>query len=491
MVAPTTIRHHRARKHRRRSWPPAAAKPPSRCCARSDSSTSSTRRSSTSRCRRSAPTCTSPTSHCSGCSAATCSPTAASCCSAAAPPTCSAAAGCWSPAPSLFGARVAVGRRRPERRPAGRRPAWSRALAAAMMLPATLSTLTTTVHRGQRPQHRARRLGRRRWARLGGRRLPRRGPHRGPGLALGVLRQPADLRRPGRPRAADHPEPRAGTARGQSFDVLGAALATAGMLTLVYTLVKAPDVGWSTARTIGGLGAAAVLLALFVVNEARRAEPLVPLSIFRVRGLAAANVTQLTMVAGMLADVLLPHPLHAERARLHAAADRRGLPAAVRRRRASPPASPRSCCRRARHPADRRDRCADRCRRHLLAVPDPRRRALRQRHPARHRWSCRSASAPSSWRSPPPPTPAYRSARPASPPRCSTPPSRSAARSGSRSSRRSPPPAPRICWPPGIRLPDALTGGFARTLLVSSLFVLAAGALALRIKQTRQAPAGM
>ena len=37
----------------------------------------------------------------------------------------------------------------------------------------------------------------------------------------------------------------------------------------------------------------------------------------------------------------------------------------------------------------------------------------------------------------------------------------------------------------------ALTGGFARTLLVSSLFVLAAGALALRIKQTRQAPAGM
>src|SRR6266550_1202673 len=43
-------------------------------------------------------------------------------------------------------------------------------------------------------------------------------------------------------------------ARLQGFDIRGAILATGGMLLLVYALVKAPDVGWGTARTIGELG---------------------------------------------------------------------------------------------------------------------------------------------------------------------------------------------------------------------------------------------
>src|SRR3954469_25256630 len=42
----------------------------------------------------------------------------------------------------------------------------------------------------------------------------------------------------------------------QNFDLRGAILATGGMLLLVYTLVKAPDVGWGAARTIGGLSGA-------------------------------------------------------------------------------------------------------------------------------------------------------------------------------------------------------------------------------------------
>jgi EmrB/QacA subfamily drug resistance transporter len=84
------------------------------------------------------------------------------------------------------------------------------------------------------------------------------------------------------------------------LDLRGAFLATAGMLLLVYTLVEAPDAGWSAARTIGGLAAAAALLALFVVNEARRAAPLLPLSILRIRGLAAADVTQLIGIAGII-----------------------------------------------------------------------------------------------------------------------------------------------------------------------------------------------
>lgn len=85
------------------------------------------------------------------------------------------------------------------------------------------------------------------------------------------------------------------------FDILGALLGTAGALLLVYTLVRAPAVGWGSARTIGELAGAAALLAAFVVNEQRSENPLLPLSIFRIKGLAAADITQLIGIAGMFA----------------------------------------------------------------------------------------------------------------------------------------------------------------------------------------------
>src|SRR5882724_6061826 len=87
-------------------------------------------------------------------------------------------------------------------------------------------------------------------------------------------------------------------ARLANFDTLGAILATGGMLLLVYAIVKAPDVGWGKARTIGELAAAIALLVAFVFNEQRHRNPLAPLSIFRIKGLAAANVTQLIAIAG-------------------------------------------------------------------------------------------------------------------------------------------------------------------------------------------------
>jgi EmrB/QacA subfamily drug resistance transporter len=82
------------------------------------------------------------------------------------------------------------------------------------------------------------------------------------------------------------------------FDAIGAALATGGMLLLIFTLVKAPDVGWGAARTVGGLAGSVVLMAAFLVNEQRRAHPLVPMSIFRIKGLAAADATQVIAWAG-------------------------------------------------------------------------------------------------------------------------------------------------------------------------------------------------
>ena len=51
------------------------------------------------------------------------------------------------------------------------------------------------------------------------------------------------------------------------------------MLLLVYALVKAPDVGWGTTRTIAELTGAGAMLAAFVANELRARKPLVPMSI--------------------------------------------------------------------------------------------------------------------------------------------------------------------------------------------------------------------
>jgi EmrB/QacA subfamily drug resistance transporter len=82
------------------------------------------------------------------------------------------------------------------------------------------------------------------------------------------------------------------------FDTPGALLATGGTLLLVYALIQAPGTGWGAPRTVALLAVAGLALAAFVVNEARRPNPLMPLSIFRVKGLAAADATWLIGMAG-------------------------------------------------------------------------------------------------------------------------------------------------------------------------------------------------
>ena len=86
----------------------------------------------------------------------------------------------------------------------------------------------------------------------------------------------------------------------KNFDVLGAFLVTGGMLQLVYALVKAPDRGWGANWTMIDLAIAALLLVGFVVNELRARNPLVPMSILKVKGVAAADATQLVAIAGFL-----------------------------------------------------------------------------------------------------------------------------------------------------------------------------------------------
>ncbi|SHN01360.1 MFS transporter [Actinacidiphila paucisporea] len=84
------------------------------------------------------------------------------------------------------------------------------------------------------------------------------------------------------------------------FDTAGAVSLTAGLLLLIYTLDQAVNVGWSAARTISGLTGAAVLLAAFVTVELRAEAPLLPLRIFRLPTLRAANLAMALMLGAML-----------------------------------------------------------------------------------------------------------------------------------------------------------------------------------------------
>jgi len=68
----------------------------------------------------------------------------------------------------------------------------------------------------------------------------------------------------------------------------------------VYSLVRAPTVGWGSAQTIGMLAGSAILAAAFAVNEQRSRNPLVPSAVLRVKGLVAADMTQLIAFAGFL-----------------------------------------------------------------------------------------------------------------------------------------------------------------------------------------------
>jgi len=87
----------------------------------------------------------------------------------------------------------------------------------------------------------------------------------------------------------------------RSFDVAGAVTATAGLMTLVYAIVKAQSDGWTSALTLSTFAAAAILLTSFVLIEQRASAPLVRLSIFRVRSLTAANVVMFLVASGLFA----------------------------------------------------------------------------------------------------------------------------------------------------------------------------------------------
>ena len=96
------------------------------------------------------------------------------------------------------------------------------------------------------------------------------------------------------------PESRAEGER-RSFDVAGATAVTAGLIALVYAIVRTNVAGWTSPETLGTGGVAIALLVAFVLIEQRAAAPLVRLDIFRVPTLRASNLTLLLVMSGLFA----------------------------------------------------------------------------------------------------------------------------------------------------------------------------------------------
>src|ERR1700737_3326934 len=78
----------------------------------------------------------------------------------------------------------------------------------------------------------------------------------------------------------------------QGADVVGAVLVTGGLMLGVYTIVQSADYGLLSTHTLGFGGVAVILLAAFLVRQAKGRNPLLPLRLFLVPNVSAANAIQ-------------------------------------------------------------------------------------------------------------------------------------------------------------------------------------------------------
>jgi len=89
------------------------------------------------------------------------------------------------------------------------------------------------------------------------------------------------------------------------FDFAGAITVTSGLMLLVYALTRATTHGWGSAGTLGLLAASIALILSFVLIEARSTAALLPLRMFRLPTLAAANATMALVGAGAFSEFFL------------------------------------------------------------------------------------------------------------------------------------------------------------------------------------------
>ncbi|MGV9889560.1 MFS transporter [Streptomyces sp. NPDC003395] len=93
------------------------------------------------------------------------------------------------------------------------------------------------------------------------------------------------------------PESRAGD--GRRLDLPGAVLVTAGLATLAYGISQTEARGWTAGATLAPLAAGLLLIALFLLVEARTASPLMPLGLLRLRSVASANAAMFVSGSAM------------------------------------------------------------------------------------------------------------------------------------------------------------------------------------------------
>lgn len=91
----------------------------------------------------------------------------------------------------------------------------------------------------------------------------------------------------------------------QRLDLIGVTLITAGVVAIVWALVRANDAGWSSPQILSTLLAGSALLLAFLAWENRAAEPLVPLRLFRNRTFAIGNATTFFMSGAIFAGAFL------------------------------------------------------------------------------------------------------------------------------------------------------------------------------------------
>ncbi|WP_406048917.1 MFS transporter [Kribbella sp. NBC_00889] len=91
----------------------------------------------------------------------------------------------------------------------------------------------------------------------------------------------------------------------RTFDTLGAVLGTAGLMAVVYGVVRSEPAGWGSFEVVGVLVAGVALLISFVVVERRSAAPLVPLRLFRSRALSVSSASLALNGAGFLSMFFL------------------------------------------------------------------------------------------------------------------------------------------------------------------------------------------
>ena len=85
------------------------------------------------------------------------------------------------------------------------------------------------------------------------------------------------------------------------LDVGGALTVTTALMLAIYAIVNGNEAGWTSLQTLGLLAGAAVLLSVFLLIEARVRVPLMPLGLFRLRNVAAANIVGVLWAAAMFA----------------------------------------------------------------------------------------------------------------------------------------------------------------------------------------------